>query len=202
MGYTAWHKLALLTMAKHLRDKEGISLCKSAERVQVSAGLLVKWEERFSLGNHPIEVLLKTKKKSIHPGPLGQLKPLEEALLKYIFEHCEQGIKVSTLSIVVVASNISTKFGKKDFVARCSTVKHFVRAHSLVYQMGVHHCQRKQEEVEVEASDYMRLIRTFLFGPHRDRRFILNMDQTPVYFLMITKRTLELVEKKPSIPAH
>jgi hypothetical protein len=28
MGYTAQHKLALLTMAKCLRDKEGISLCK------------------------------------------------------------------------------------------------------------------------------------------------------------------------------
>jgi hypothetical protein len=40
--YTTWPKLALLKMAKRLQDKEGISLCKSAERVQVSAGLLVK----------------------------------------------------------------------------------------------------------------------------------------------------------------
>jgi hypothetical protein len=87
--YTARRKLGLLTMAKRLQDEEGISLRKSAERVQVSAGLLVKWEERFSLGNDPIEALLKTKKKSIHPGPLGQLKPLKEALLKYIFEKRE-----------------------------------------------------------------------------------------------------------------
>ncbi len=86
MRYTARHKLALLTMAKRLRDEEGISLRKSAGHVQVSAGLLVKWEERFSLGNDPIKALLKTKKKSIHPGPLGQLKPLEGALLKYIFK--------------------------------------------------------------------------------------------------------------------
>jgi hypothetical protein len=35
--YTARRKLALLMMAKHLRDEEGISLRKSAERVQVSA---------------------------------------------------------------------------------------------------------------------------------------------------------------------
>jgi hypothetical protein len=87
--YTARRKLALLTMAKQLRDEEGISLCKSAEHVQVSAGLLVKWEEHFSLGNNPIKALLKTKKKSIHPGPLGQLKLLEEALLKYIFKKRE-----------------------------------------------------------------------------------------------------------------
>ncbi len=105
--YTARRKLALLTMAKRLRDEEGISLCKSAERVQVSAGLLVKWEERFSLSNNPIEALLKTKKKSIHPGPLSQLKPLEEVLLKYIFKKREQGIKISTLAIVVVVSNLS-----------------------------------------------------------------------------------------------
>jgi hypothetical protein len=131
--YTARCKLALLTMAKRLRDKEGISLCKSAERVQVSAGLLVKWEECFSLGNDPIKALLKTKKKSIHPSPLGQLKPLEEALLKYIFKKRKQGIKISTLAIVVVASNLSTKFGKKNFVARCSAVKCFVKAHLLIY---------------------------------------------------------------------
>jgi hypothetical protein len=82
MRYTAWRKLAILMMAKCLLDKEGILLCKSAERVQVSASLLTRWAERFSLGNDPIKVLLKNKKKSIHLGLLGQLKPLEEALLK------------------------------------------------------------------------------------------------------------------------
>jgi hypothetical protein len=57
--YTARRKLALLRMAKCLWDEEGISLRKSSERVQVSAGLLVKWEEHFSLGNDPIKALLK-----------------------------------------------------------------------------------------------------------------------------------------------
>ncbi len=151
-------------------------------------------KERFSLSNDPIEVLLKTKKKSIHPGPLGQLKPLEEVLLKYIFEKCKQGIKISTLAIVVVASNLSTKFGKKNFVTRCSAVKRFVKAHLLVYR--THLCQRKPEDVEVDARSYMHLICTLLFGPHRDQRFILNMDQTLVYFLMSTKRTLEVVGKR------
>jgi hypothetical protein len=54
----------------------------------------------------------------------------------------------------------------------------------------------KEEEATRAASNYMRLIRPLLFGPHRDRRFILNMDQMLVYFLMSTKRMLELVGKK------
>jgi hypothetical protein len=180
--YTARRKLALLTMAKHLQDEEGIFLCKSTERVQVSALLLTRWVDLFILGNDPIKALLKTKKKSIHPGPLGLLKPLEEALLRYIFEQCKQVIKISILSIIVVALNLSSEFGKKDFVARCSAVKRFVHAHLLVYRMGMHVCQRKPEEVEAEASNFMCPIHPLLFGPHCNRHFILNMDQMPVYF--------------------
>jgi hypothetical protein len=131
--YTTQCKLVFLTMAKHLQDKDGIFLHRSAERVQASALLLTKWAERFSLGNNPIEAMLKNKKKSIHPGQLSQLKPLEEVLLKYIFKQCKQGIKVSTLCINVLASNLSTKFGEKNFVAKCSTIKRFVHADSLVY---------------------------------------------------------------------
>ncbi len=148
----------------------------------MSAGLLVKWEEPFSLGNNPIEALLKTKKKLIHPSPLGQLKLLKEALLKYIFKKRKQGIEISTLAIVVVASNLSAKFGEKNFVARCSAIKRFVKAHLLVYRIGTHLCQHKPEEVEAEASDYMHLICTLLFGPHCNQHFILNMDQMSVFF--------------------
>jgi hypothetical protein len=94
--YTARCKLALLTMANRLQDKEGISFRKSPECVQVSSLLLTRWAECFGLGTDPIKVLLKNKKKSIHPGPLCQLKPLEEPLLKCIFDQRKQGIKIST----------------------------------------------------------------------------------------------------------
>jgi hypothetical protein len=62
--------------------------------------------------------------------------------------------------------------------------------------MGTHESQHKPEEVQEEAADYMRLIRPFLVGNHRDLRFILNMDQTPVYFSMNSKSTLEIIGKK------
>ncbi len=62
--------------------------------------------------------------------------------------------------------------------------------------MGTHVCQCKPEEVEAEASSYMHLICCLLFGPHCNRHFTLNMDQTPVYFFMSTKKTLEFVGKK------
>jgi hypothetical protein len=39
-------------------------------------------------------------------------------------------------------------------------------------------------------------MRGIVSGDNRDRRFIINMDQTPVFFSMSSKRTFEVIEKK------
>ncbi len=137
--------------------------------------------------------MLKGKKKSMHPGPLGQLKPHENALLCYVFEQREQGIHVNTLSLVVKASSLSPEFNAKDFVVRSSAVVRFVHDHSLIYRMDTHNLQCKPDKVAAEASDYMDVMRRLVDGPHCDRRFILNMEQTPVYFTINAKRMLEMV---------
>jgi hypothetical protein len=147
-------------------------------------------------GDDPILALIKSKKKASHAGPLGQLKSIEPDLLRAIFELQEQGMKVDTFLVVIRASLLSLVFNAKSFTARCSAVKRFIRAHLFVYRMGAHESQRKPEEVQEEATDYMRLIRLFLIGNHHDPCFILNMDQTPVYFLMNSKGTLELIGQK------
>ncbi len=48
----------------------------------------------------------------------------------------------------------------------------------------------------------MLFMRHIVFGANRDRRFVINMDQTPVYFSMNTKLTFELIEEKTSDYAH
>jgi hypothetical protein len=67
--------------------------------------------------------MLKSKRKAAHAGPLGQLKPLEQVLLRYVFEHRKQGMTVHTFDLVVKASSLSPEFNVKHFVARCSTAK-------------------------------------------------------------------------------
>jgi hypothetical protein len=156
----------------------------------------VRWQKQQAADVNPILAMLKSKRKATCAGPLGQLKPLENALLQYVFEQRKQGINVSTLALIMKASSLSAIFNKKHFVARESAVKRFIRAHSLVYRMGTHVSQCKPDEVAAEASDYMDLMRQLVEGPHLDRRFIINMDQTPVYFSMNAKRTLDVVGVK------
>ena len=74
-------------------------------------------------GVDPILALIKSKKKASHAGPLGQLKSIESDLLRVIFEHREQGMKVDYFLIVVKASLLSSAFNAKSFTALCSAVK-------------------------------------------------------------------------------
>ncbi len=55
--------------------------------------------------------------------------------------------------------------------------------------------QRAPAKVESKALNHMAYMRCIVLGSNRNRRFILNMDQTPVYFLMSAKHTLEVIEK-------
>ena len=141
--------------------------------------------------------MLKSRRKANRQGPLaGQLKPLEDTLPRHIFEQCKQGITMHTFDLVITASFLSPRLNAKHFAARCSTVKQFMCANMLVYRLGTHESHRKPDDVVTEALDYMNLMRPLLEGPHCDRHFILNMDQMPVYFCMMQKKTFEVTGVK------
>ena len=80
-------------------------------------------------GDDPIIAMINSKKNASHAGPLGQLKSIKPDLLRAIFEHREQGMKVDYFLIVMKASTLSSVFNEKSFTAQCSTAKRFMHAH-------------------------------------------------------------------------
>jgi hypothetical protein len=62
--------------------------------------------------------------------------------------------------------------------------------------MGTHTLQCPPAELESKAINFMQFMRQIKVSRNRDRHYILNMDQTPVYFSMNAKRTLELIWEK------
>lgn len=190
--YIPRKKLAIIAAVKRIMDEEGVSLRVASGRVQVSHTLLVRWEKMYA----NILQSAKQRKMSSHTGPDNQLGDYEEELLRFIFECRAQGMAVNNLMVLIKASALSENFSNKSLAARFSAVKRFLRKHSLVYRMGTHESQRHPEEVAEEATDFMVEMRKLVFGPHCDPRFIINMDQTPVYFSMNEKSTLDLVGNK------
>ena len=100
-----------------------MTLQQVATWLDVYHSLFVKWRQQRAADVDPILAMLKNKRKAVHAGPLGQLQPLEQVLLMYIFKHCEQSMTVHTFDLIVKVSSLSSKFNAKHFVARCSAVK-------------------------------------------------------------------------------
>ena len=106
----------------------------AASELRVSVANLSRWAlEGVGEIDH-LDKVLRSKKKAALPGPPSQLKAIEAALLRFIFEYREQGIAVDTFKVAMRASFISPEFREKSFTARCSAVKRFMVAHSFSYE--------------------------------------------------------------------
>jgi len=173
--YTARRKRGLIVTSKRMIT-EGMMLRAAARELCVSVANLSRWTLQGMGEIDRLDKILRSKKRVAHTGPSGQLKAIEDGLLHYIFEKREQGVEVSTFTVVLRASFLSPEFREKSFTARCSCVKRFMYAHSFSYRMGTHTSQQPSVEVEGEASDFMRFVRVIVSGANCDRCFILNMD--------------------------
>jgi len=197
LRYTARRKHSLVATLKRM-IAEGMTLRAAAKELCVSVANLSRWTLQGMGEIDRLKKILRSKKRAALTGPSGQLKAIEDELLRYIFEQREQGVEIKVFTVVLRASFLSPEFREKSFTPRCSCVKRFMRVHSFAYRMGTHTSQRPPAEVEGEASDFMRFVRVIVSGANRDWRFILNMDQTPVYFSMSSKKLMRSLEKKPS----
>jgi len=165
-----------------MAEDEGKTLRATAEELCVSVANLLRWVLQGMGEIDRLDKILRSKKKAALTSPSSQLKAIEDELLRYIFEQREQGVEIKVFTVVMRMSYMSPEFCEKSFTARCSCVKCFMRAHSFSYRMGTHMSQQPPAEVEGEAFDFMKFVRVIVSGGNHDRRFIINMDQTPVFF--------------------
>jgi len=87
-------------------------------------------------------------------------------------------------------------FCVKSFNAKMKSVARFMKKHNYVYRRVTNEAQRSIKEVSDEARAFLEETRLLLVGPHRDMRWIFNMDQTPLHFSYQSSRTIEKRGKK------
>ena len=129
--YTTRRKRGLIATYKRMQA-EGLLLHAAAEELCVSAANLSRWALQGLSEIDRLDKIVRSKKT----GTVSQLKAIEDALLRYIFELREQEVEINTLRVVLRASFISPEFHTKSFTARCSCVKRFMYAPFFSYQKG------------------------------------------------------------------
>jgi hypothetical protein len=103
--YTARRKRGLVATSQRM-IAEGMTLRAAAEELRVSVANLSKWALQGMGEVDRLDKILRSKKKAALTGPSSQLKAIEDGLLRYIFEQREQGVEVSTFTVVLRVSRL------------------------------------------------------------------------------------------------
>ena len=188
--YAVCQKLQLLEECNRLRRVENLSLRGAAAAMIIPHTVLVRWTKA-----RPRQIASLGRMKAICEGPVGQLDCIREELLQWIFARHEQGIAVTMPHVLYKASSIprhkqEDAFKDKGFEARLGAVTRFLAKYDFVYRTKANEATRSPAEVYEEATTFMARSRPSLRGPHCNKRWIWNMDQTPVYFSYHRNKTL------------
>ncbi len=187
--FTLQEKMCLVRSIRRKIEADQVSICKACDFVNVHMKQYLAWSKEFNAMKDAKNI----KAKSLCAGRSSILKPIQEQLLRFIFELREQGMGVSISMVVLKAMFLSREFREKTRNAQYHSVRRFIRCHGLVYRMATHVSQKDPRETATESLDFMRGIRPKLTQPCRHQDFIINMDQTPIPFTYNSKKTLEIV---------
>ena len=166
---------------------EGLSKRQASLTVGVNLKSIQTWD-----GDYERMIACSNKAcLAMKGGPPSQLASIENDIIRFIFERHEQGIAVSSCTVIMYVSKLLPAFGVKSSDAKYSAMCGFLEAHDYVHHLGMHKSQTSPLAAAADAYDFVSVMHPFLYRPTCDPRFVLNMDQTPVFFSMHKTKSLE-----------
>jgi hypothetical protein len=182
-------KVAIANAARH-RLAKGEQLKPLARQYGLQASQLKAWmrclpalERKAEEGSGRV--------KTIHSGRPSSLNAHKDTLLQWFYEIRQGGMPVTMRLIVLRVSQLSAGFRRKGQQTKYSVVRRFLRANNIVIRVATHEAQKPPKEAMDAAKAFVHSLVPTLRAPNRQLSFILNMDQTPVYFSMTPNTTLE-----------
>ena len=117
-------------------------------------------------------------KHSGRPTSLANAKELCE----WVVNLRREGMPISINMVILRASQLDERFCRKRMQMKYSVVRQLLRSQSIVICLKTHQAQRHPKEMVDEAKHFVSRVIPLLTYPNRDQRYIINMDQTPVFF--------------------
>ena len=178
-------------------EEDLASLTDIAEEAGVDKSSLSRWIDQLPQLRHINRNDQVSDRLSLVPGRRGQLQDVGADLLSFVDELRGRGYPVSRKMIVVKACRLlgtDSAFSSKSYAARAQSVSRWMAKNHLTIRTGTHQAQAPPQTVTTAAEDFMvNIARPAVNQSYRDRRYIINMDQTPVYFSMHPSRSVDTI---------
>ena len=188
--YSVLQMCQVVEYALAQQERYGTSVRNVARDIQVPQNVLARWCRQVIQLREQAKI--SSKSLSLGAGPVGQLEAVQDQLHTWLFEKREQGMAISITHIVWKAQKfIGPDFTNKSFNAKFMVTKCWLKKYAYIYRMRTNEATRAPAVVAGEALAFLVATRPLLVGPHRDKRYIFNMDQTPLWFSYHRSKTLQ-----------
>jgi hypothetical protein len=170
------------------RLAEGESLRSICRDFTIQPNQLRDWRRDAEKLSH-----VKKTKKSLHKGRRGHLCEYEEPIVEWILDMREQGFPLSYRNIVLKAKEVGDDtFRQLGFTQQYNVVIRLCMKNSVTIRRVTHTSQVDPQETIDQSLQWIEYIRPIVNAPGVARKWVINMDQTPIWFSMSPKTTLDL----------
>jgi hypothetical protein len=129
---------------------------------------------------------------SLHRGRDSTIAGISAQLLEWVIQNRDMGMPVSRNMVILKASSLDANFRRKSPASKYAIICRFLSVNNLVIRSKTHQAQKSRHVMEAHGQEFIASIIPRLQEFGRDQRFIINMDQTPVFFSMTPKTTLQV----------
>ena len=134
--FTIQEKLCFIRNVRK-RLENGLSQRAACEELNIHHTLYGLWIKQME----EMRQSRNSKAKSLCQGRQSSLAPIQEVLLRFIFELREQGMGVSITMVMLKAAHLSREFREKSRIAQYNSARRFVRHHGMVHWIGTNESQ-------------------------------------------------------------
>ena len=135
----------------------------------------------------------KSSNKILNKGNPTSLHHIKDAIMEWINGKREKGMALSTWMVMLRVSRMDPTFRDKKIRSRYSIIRCFLRTNKVSICCKTHEAQKHLWETQDLAEKFVVTMHPFLSQLNRDKRFIINMVQTPIFFSMVPNTMLNHV---------
>ena len=148
---------------------------------------------RWWLEKRPQLLVAKNKRmKTLHRGRKSTIKDLEDNLIGWGLDQRQAGFPVRFRSLQLRACQIDANFCALDFRVQYERIRRLCVVNCLVTRRKTSQAQQHPQEMVDQALGWLADVRPLLNLPGTNRQYVLNMDQTAVFFNMAPNTTLKM----------
>ena len=175
-----------------MNQEKQLSFRQFCHNHDVAPSNLRAWKRNIKRSKEAV-MLKKSSNKTLNKGYPTSLHHIKDAIMEWINGKREKEMALSTRMVILRVSRMDPTFRDKKIRSRYSIIRHFLRMNKVSICRKIHEAQKHLREAQDLAGKFIMTTHPFLSRLNQDKRFIINMDQTPIFFSMVPNTTLNCV---------